>query len=63
MITDTIDSIFLDKFLDDLNELLIMEKIIEIKKENNIELTKEEKFFDLYIIKPSFLLKHLKKDD
>lgn len=59
---DIIESINLDNFLLDLNELLIKEKIIEIKKENNIELSKDEYFFDTYLIKPSTLLNVITKE-
>ena len=51
MIEEIFKDIDITTFLYDLNELLILE--------NNIKLTKNEYFFDMYMIKPSKLLKIL----
>lgn len=49
-------------FINEINDLLEYEKLIELKKKNNMKLTKEEYIFDTYFIKPSTLIKFILHD-
>lgn len=50
------NNIILDNFSNNISVLLNFESLIEYKKSHNIALDDEEKFFDLYFIKPSSVL-------
>lgn len=58
MIENVLSDIDINK---ELNDLLIYEKIINYKKENNIPLDSKEYFFDNYLLSPSFLLSMIKR--
>lgn len=66
MLEDFVSDISKD-FSDNIIELLEYEQFINLKKENNIELTDDEKFFDTFIISPSkmtrFLLNRLEEKE